>query len=322
MVDIPFDVHAHEAGRRLDVFLSRRIKRMSRSLAAALIREGMVRRAAGTSGVKPALRVAEGDRILLRRKRLEEAPTHDIVVPEVYVDDWILAVAKPGDLVVHPTASAYHRTLIRILRTRRGERALDLAHRIDKETSGLVLLARQPEAGARLKAQFASRQVKKAYLAVVAGVVGPDELRLDVPMRLKPRSASGVLMEIGGAGAQPAYTEVIVIARGPAATLVEARPHTGRQHQIRLHLAAQGHPIIGDKLYLGGEDVFIRALNGELDAASVLERVGHSRQALHAWRAQFLHPVTGAELALEAPPPPDFEDVLRRLEIAGRCAMV
>src|SRR5687767_1777628 len=142
MVDIPFDVLSHEHGTRVDVFLSRRIKRMSRSLAAELVRQGMVRRATIGEKLKPSSRVLVGERIILKRKKLDEAPTDDIIVPTVYIDDRIIAVSKPGDLVVHPTASAYHRTLIRVLRTRLGEQHLDLAHRIDKETSGLVLLAR------------------------------------------------------------------------------------------------------------------------------------------------------------------------------------
>jgi 23S rRNA pseudouridine1911/1915/1917 synthase len=313
MIDIPFDVLPTERGTRLDVFLSRRIKRMSRSLAANLIRSGMVSRSnaplvlgRATLIVKPGARIFEGERIFLKRKKLDEAPIDDIVVPLVYSDARMLAVSKPGDLVVHPTASAYHRTLIRVLRTRTGERFLDLAHRIDKETSGLVLLARDREAGTHLKEQFASREVKKAYLAVVAGVPELDRMTLDQPMRLKPDSDSGVLMEIGGEGAQPAVTEVVVLSRGTGASLVEARPHTGRQHQIRLHLAHAGHPIVGDKLYMGGEGVFLRALRGEIDGDELQRTVGHPRQALHAWKASFAHPETRAEMTLSAPLPPDF----------------
>lgn len=308
-------MHGHEHGLRLDVFLSRRIKRMSRTLAAALVREGSVRRRAGEP-VKPSAGVHAGETVILLRKRLDEAPTHDIVVPEVYSDAHLLAVAKPGDLVVHPTASAYHRTLIRVLRARHGTEELDLAHRIDKETSGLVLLTRDPTAGAHLKNQFATRTVKKAYLAIVAGLPREDEWVIDLPMRLAPGSTSGVLMEIGGAGAQPAVTEVTVLSRGNRAALVEARPRTGRQHQIRLHLAHLGHPIIGDKLYLGGEDVFIRALNDAIDGADLLGLVGHPRQALHAWRATFVHPGTRGELTLSAPPPPDF------LALAARFSLI
>jgi 23S rRNA pseudouridine1911/1915/1917 synthase len=316
MIDIPFDVQRDEHGTRLDLFLSRRIKRMSRSLAAMLIRSGMVRRSSAPVPLtKPAARVLFGDRILLKRKKLDEPPIDDIVVPILYEDRRMLAVSKPGDLVVHPTASAYHRTLIRVLWTRLGDTYLDLAHRIDKETSGLVLIARDPEASACLKGQFARRQVKKAYLAVVKGAIGVDSMVLDRPMRLRPNSDSGVLMEIGGDGAQPSVTEVSVLARAPDASLVEARPHTGRQHQIRLHLADAGHPIIGDKLYLGGEDLFIRALNKEASPEEVVRVTGFGRQALHALRASFQHPETKLPMTLEAPPPPDLVALMGALNL-------
>jgi 23S rRNA pseudouridine1911/1915/1917 synthase len=288
---------------------------MSRSLAAELIRQGLVTRRPGEV-LKPSVRVFSGERIILKRKKLDEAPIDDIVVPIVYRDEHLLAVSKPGDLVVHPTASAYHRTLIRVLRVRLGEDDLDLAHRIDKETSGLVLLARDPVISADLKDQFASRQVSKSYLAIVAGDPPWTSMTIEDPMRLKPGSDSGVLMEIGGEGAQPAVTDVEVLSRGHRAALVEARPHTGRQHQIRLHLAHHGLPIIGDKLYLGGEDVFIRALNAELAPETLLGLVGHSRQALHAWRATFRHPATGETMTLTAPPPPDLQELAKRFNLA------
>lgn len=307
-------MHSHEKGTRLDVFLSRRIKRMSRSLAAELIRQGMVTRRG--EALKPAARVFPGEEIILKRKRLNEAPTDDIVVPVVYEDAHLLAVSKPGDLIVHPTASAYHRTLIRVLRTRLGDENIDLAHRIDKETSGLVLLARDPVSGANLKDQFASRKVQKSYLAIVAGQPDFEETVLDEPMRLHPSSESGVLMEIGGADAMPSVTDVTVLSRSPTAALVEARPHTGRQHQIRLHLAHRGLPIVGDKLYLGGEELFIRALNGLIEPAELLGLVGHTRQALHAWKATFAHPATAAKMTIAAPPPPDFVELASRFGLS------
>jgi 23S rRNA pseudouridine1911/1915/1917 synthase len=288
---------------------------MSRSLAAELIRTGMVRRRDGEV-LKPAVRVFNGERIILKRKKLHEAPTDDLHVPIVYQDQHLLAVSKPGDLVVHPTASAYHRTLIRILRERLEDEHLDLAHRIDKETSGLVLLGRNQAVSTDLKDQFANRKVKKSYLAIVRGVPAFDELTIDDPLRLKPDSASAVLMEIGGADAMVSVTDVTVLSRGKTAALVEARPRTGRQHQIRLHLAHRGHPIVGDKLYLGGEQFFMDALNGAVDRTAVLELLGHTRQLLHAFRATFTHPVTRALLTLSAPPPPDFYEVAAALGLS------
>ena len=310
MVDIPFDVLWHEHGTRADVFLSRRVKRMSRSLAARVIRAGGVRKEPGGLILdKPSALVFSGERLVMKRKRLEEAPTDDLVIPIVYQDDRVLAVNKPGNLVVHPTASAYNRTLIRIMRARLDDERLDLAHRIDKETSGLVVMARDFDAASILTQQFARRTVEKRYLAVVAGTPVEDRFVVDVPMRLVPDSKTSCLMEVGGTGAMPASTEFVVLARGATASAVAAHPRTGRQHQIRVHLLHVGHPILGDKLYRADEEFFIEAVNGVYDEAEITARVGHHRQALHCWQMSFIHPgrkATGGEMTLTAPPPPDM----------------
>jgi len=313
LVDIPFDVRRWERGQRVDVFLSKRIPRMSRSLAARLVKTGRVRKEPGPDSLRPSIRLAEGDRVILQRRPLVEGSVDDIDIPVIHEDERVLAVNKPGDLVVHPTASAYHRTLIRILRTRRGEPALDLAHRIDKETSGLILLARDFEAASSLKSQFAERRVEKAYLAVVRGRMTDDESMIDVPLRLAD-SVTKVVMEPHPRG-DPALTFVTVLARGRDATLVEARPKTGRQHQIRVHLQQAGHPILGDKLYLGGEDFFIDALQGGYELSELVETLGHHRQALHAHGATFLHPGTRQPLSLRAPLTPDLVELCSRFGI-------
>jgi 23S rRNA pseudouridine1911/1915/1917 synthase len=312
MIDIPFEVLWHEQGVRADVFLSRRIVRMSRSLAAKLILTGCVRRDPPNGVLKPSSKLLHGDRLILKRKKLDEAPTDDIEVPIIFQDDRIVAVSKPGNLVVHPTASAYQRTLIRILRSRLQDERLDLAHRIDKETSGLVLLARDMEAAADLKTQFADRKVQKSYLAIVQGVPAEDEFVVDAPLRLVPDSESSVIMEVGGPDDLPALTDVTVLARGPDAALVEARPKTGRQHQIRVHLLSRGHPIIGDKLYRGSEQFFIEALRGEVNDEEIVARVGHHRQALHAHAATFRHPGTRETMTLSAPLPEDMRELAVR----------
>lgn len=313
LIEIPFDVAPHEHGMRVDLFLSRRMKRMSRSLAARLVRMGRVR-CVPSDGRTPALlkaaaRVFEGDRIIMKRKPLDEAPPDDIVVPIVHQDERVVGVNKPGNLVVHPTASHYHRTLIRIMRERLEEEELDLAHRIDKETSGLVLLARDFEAASSLKGQFAKRQVEKSYLAIVQGVPQQDHFVVTAPMRLAD-TPSKVMMEVvppGAEGAQPSLTEFVVLARGPDAALVEARPKTGRQHQIRVHLLHVGHPILGDKLYLGSETFFMDALRPDFPAEDIVQAVGHHRQALHAFSATFTHPGSGERVTLHAPLADDLQ---------------
>ena len=317
LIEIPFDVAPHEHGLRLDIFLTRRMRRMSRSLAARIVREGRVRRVPDGS-IKASARVFNGDRIILQRKPLKEGSPDDVVVPIVFEDTRLIAVNKPGDLVVHPTASHYHRTLIRIMRSRLNDEALDLAHRIDKETSGLVLIARDFDAASYLKKQFANRKVEKAYLALVAGAPTKDKFTIDVPLRLAD-TVSNVVMEVtepSDPRAQPALTEVLVLARGPEAALVEARPKTGRQHQIRVHLLHAGLPIVGDKLYMGGEDFFLEAICSDFPIEDTIATVGHKRQALHAWKAAFAHPSAGERMELTAPLPPDLLELAERYELS------
>ena len=299
MVDIPFQVLAHEQGTRIDLFLSRRIRRMSRSLAQKVIRGGSVRREPGGTVHKPSERLLSGDRVLLKRKRLVEAPDDHLDIPVIFQDDRLVAVAKPGDLVVHPTASAFQRTLVHIMRRRLGDPRLDLAHRIDKETSGLVLMVRDFEAAQDLNGQFARREVEKSYLAVVLGVPTEDEIEIDAPLRLVPNSLTRCLMEVGGA--QAALTEVSVLARGHGAALVEARPKTGRQHQIRVHLAHLGFPIAGDDKY------------GDFELNKGLAQAGLKRMFLHAGSVGFEHPATGSMLTLEAPLPAELRAFLNTL---------
>lgn len=283
------------------------MKRMSRSLAARLVRDGRVRRVPH-GALKASARVFEGERVILKRRPLQEASPDDVVVPIVHQDERLVAVNKPGDLVVHPTASHYHRTLIRIMRTRLDDEELDLAHRIDKETSGLILMARDFQAASLLKRQFAERTVTKAYLALVVGTPFADRFTVKASMRLAD-TVSNVVMEVvpdDHPDAQAALTEVTVLARAETAALVEARPKTGRQHQIRVHLRHSGIPIIGDKIYLGGESFFMDALRPDFDPADVIAEVGHLRQALHAWKAAFHHPGSGERMELSAPLPPDL----------------
>lgn len=307
LVEIPFEVREHEHGTRVDVFLSRRIARMSRSFAARLVRLGRVRRAGDEHRLRPSARVFEGETVIVLRRPLQEGDTDTIEIPILHQDDVLVAVSKPGDLVVHPTASHYKRTLIRIMRTRLNDESLDLAHRIDKETSGVILMARTFESASDLKTQFQYRRVQKSYLAIVRGCPRQEEVELDAPMRLA-QSESKCVMEVHPGGL-PSRTEVRVLSRGRDAALVEARPHTGRQHQIRVHLADWGHPIIGDKLYVGGEQFFMDALDGVYAPEEIRDRVGHDRQALHAFRTRFRHPGTQQSMEISAPLPPDLLDL-------------
>jgi 23S rRNA pseudouridine1911/1915/1917 synthase len=191
-----------------------------------------------------------------------------------------------------------------VLRERFPDERLQVAHRLDRETSGLLLVARDFAAASALKKAFQRRQVQKRYLALVHGAIASDELLLDQPIG----PAGGVVrvrMAVRSVddGGLPARTAVTVLRRGAGYTLVECRPHTGRQHQIRVHLDAIGHPIVGDKLY-PDESRFLRWAEG--GDAAIAGELPLCRHALHAAGLRFAHPVTNQPVEVVSPLPQDL----------------
>ena len=224
----------------------------------------------------------------------------------LYEDDAIIAVDKPAGLPVHPTARYLRNTLTAVLDERYPKQIVHLCHRLDKETSGVIVAARSVELEVKLKAAFAGRDVKKRYLAITHGAPREEQFLIDAPMALAGHEV-GVLMAITPVekGGLPSRTRVRVLERFGAFSLLECAPETGRQHQIRLHLAHVGTPIVGDKLYAHSPDVFIASLEDKLTdeqrALLMLER-----HALHAAAIQFDHPKSGAPIEIEAPLPKDM----------------
>ena len=225
----------------------------------------------------------------------------------VHEDDAMLALDKPSGLPVHPSATYHKNTLTFLLRERFGVDAPRIAHRLDRETSGLLLCARTREAERALKGAFENRRVAKCYLAIVRGRIPEDEGCIEFPMA-PVEEGLHILMETRPAGqGSPAVTRFRVVARNESATLVALAPQSGRQHQLRVHLSALGFPILGDKLY-GPEGVqpFLDYIEtGMTDA--LRRRLGHDRQALHAYELRFHHPRTGAPMRLHAPFPTDLD---------------
>lgn len=294
------------SGQRLDRFVQNRIPRLSRTRAQEIIRISGFRED-GTRR-RPSDLVREGEVILLVRETFAEPITpRDFDV--VYDDESILAVDKPAGLPVHPTATYHRNTVTYILKERYGKRAPQLAHRLDRETSGVLVCAKTIEVERALKNAFEGRRVQKTYLAIVRGRMANDDGFINLP--LSPvREGLHVLMEVRDDGdSSIAETHYVVRARKTTHTLVELHPKTGRQHQLRVHLASLGHPIVGDKLYgPEGESLFLEAmrqgLSPELEAL-----LGHHRQALHAHAVEFEHPVTGKHLRIEAPLASDLEEL-------------
>lgn len=303
---------------RLDRFIQSRIPRLSRTRAQEIVKacayrdDGTRRRASE--------RVRAGEVVLLVRPRFQEPDTPQ-QFGVVYEDRAVLAVDKPAGLPMHPTATYHRNTLTYLLREKYGDPPPHIAHRLDRETSGLVVCGKTFDAERSLKRAFEDRRVDKTYLAIVRGEVAEDEGRIDLPMRAAQDAELHVLMEVpeDGDGA-PASTRWTVTGRAGGHSLVELFPETGRQHQLRVHLAAIGHPIVGDKLY-GPEGVqaFFDYIDTGMEMTSdLLERLGHHRQALHAHTLTVAHPTDGEPMELTAPLPEDLRGLWTR---AGGAAL-
>jgi 23S rRNA pseudouridine1911/1915/1917 synthase len=280
----------------------------SRSQVQRLIRAGLV-----TVGSRPARKAGEavetGEVIAVRVERQELRATPESLPLEiVYEDADLLAVNKPAGMVVHVGAGVKSGTLVNALlhhigslSTAGGDLRPGIVHRLDRMTSGLMIVAKNNFTHRQLAAQFKSRTIHKTYTALVHGRVESDRGEIRKPVGRDPRRR--VRMKAGGLRPREALTVYRVLRRYPRFTLLEAKPHTGRTHQIRVHLSATGHPVVGDTLYgaparfhLGGREV------------KTLER-----NFLHASGLEFQHPRTGQSVTLKAPLPGDLEDFLGAL---------
>jgi 23S rRNA pseudouridine1911/1915/1917 synthase len=295
------------AGLRLDHFVKTQIERLSRTKIQAII-ETQLRRSDGHAP-KPATIVAAGEHYVIRREAKPEPPcprTFGIV----HTDRRVIVVDKPAGLPVHASAKFYFNTLARVLAERYpDEPELQLCHRLDRETSGCLVVARDRDAAAYVKQAISNKaRTVKQYVAVVHGQPPWDaEHVLDAPLRLATDADDTKLATvrvIAGDGGWDALTRVRVERRAGDYALVRCTLVTGRQHQIRAHLAHAGFPIVGDKLYAHGDDAFIEyceeGLTPELAARFVLPR-----HALHAARIVVPHP-DGGVVEAEAPLPPDL----------------
>jgi 23S rRNA pseudouridine1911/1915/1917 synthase len=291
-------------GWRLDHFLKRRIGRMSRTRIQSIIGEQI----SFPDGrpARPSSQVRAGETILLRRPApVEPEVPRDFEV--LFEDASVLVIDKPAGLPMHTTAKFWRNTLVALLRERYPQEQMEIAHRIDRETSGVLLIARNRKVASFLTRAFARRTVEKTYLALVKGQP-PDEGRIELPLRLldtKSRVMMGPARE-GEPGLLTAATRYRVVRRLAAHALCEARPLTGRQHQIRVHFAAIGHPIVGDKLYGASEALFMRACEEPLTPELLACFDGLPRHALHAHRLTFPHPVGGHPMTIESPLPADL----------------
>lgn len=302
-------VDAASTGVRLDAFLTARQPTLSRSRIKALIESAHA--TVDGAPAKPSARMRAGQRVEIVVPPREPATVtpQDIPLDIVFEDDALLVINKPPGLTVHPGAGQPSGTMVNAIVSRLpqllhlgGGLRPGIVHRLDKDTSGLLVVAKTDHALRDLQQQVASRTMRRVYLALVQGRLPHDEGTVDAPIGRDPRHRTRMAVVRGGRQASTRYR---VIERMAAHTLVEASLVTGRTHQIRVHLAHLRHPVAGDPVYGG------RA------AAGASSGLGLTRQALHAYRLRFRHPTIGAEMVFEAAPPADFTGAVARARAEG-----
>ncbi len=315
-------VRADEASSRLDRFLASKFSEWSRTRLKRLILDGKVR-VGGRTISDPEYRVKPAEQVELTVPAPKPAKpaAEDIPLDIVYEDDALIVIEKPAGLVVHPAAGNRTGTLVNALIAHcgaslsgiGGEKRPGIVHRLDKDTSGLLVVAKTDRAHRALAAQFADHGKKggleRGYLALVWGVPDPREGTIDKPIGRDPRSRVKMAVRANGRHAVTYYKVRAIYrdAKGkPVASLVECRLETGRTHQIRVHLAKIGHPLLGDSVYGAGFRTRAALLSTKAKRALALLK----RKALHAYLLGFVHPASGKPLKFERNPPLDFAFLL------------
>ena len=300
-----FLIPSEHAGKRLDQSLAELLPEYSRSRLQSWIESGHVKLSGAAASRKQ--KVWGGEAVEVTPEALPEETAfraENIGLDIVYEDDAILVINKPAGLVTHPGAGNWEGTLLNALLHHvpgaAGIPRAGIVHRLDKDTSGLMVVAKTLEAQTRLVRDLQARTVKRIYWAVALGVLKQSEGDIDAPIGRHPtqRVKMAVLGE-GHSGAKPALTHWKVLRQYPRAAWLECRLATGRTHQIRVHLTHLGHPLLGDPVYRG------RTPGTTLP---------FHRQALHAVRLGLVHPATGEFMEWEAAPPDDFANLLEALE--------
>ncbi len=314
------------AGQRLDAFLAAALDGLSRTRIQALVKQGAVSDGDGRTVASLSIKVAAGQRFTIDVPPPAPARPEPQRIPLViaYEDDHLIVIDKPSGLVVHPAPGSPDGTLVNALLAHCGESLSGIGgvarpgivHRIDKETSGLLVVAKSDAAHAGLAAQFAEHSIERRYTALAWGELRPLSGRIDADIGRDP--AHRTRMAVRRDGGRTARTYYTVMERySGLLSLIECRLATGRTHQIRVHLAHRGNPLVGDYLY-GGRRHLPQPWRDTAPAAAV-ESFG--RQALHAARLGFVHPVTGEALSFRAALPQDFAalvSVLDPLRNAGK----
>jgi len=312
-----FTIRGRVSERRLDQYLAAALPGLSRTFIQRLIRDGHVTVNAAPS--EPSYRIRRGDRIevVLDLPQGPAVPPEDIALDILYEDDHMLAVNKPPDMVVHPAKGHQSGTLVNALvghthtlSSAYGELRAGIVHRLDRDTSGVILCAKTDAAHSALAKQFEARTVEKHYLAIVEGEPELDADLIDAALGRSTRHPEA--MAVRRQGGKSARTIYRVQQRFRGFALLDVQLLTGRTHQIRVHLAHIGHPVVADGSY-GSRSALYRSdllgLEPPDDESPLI-----ARQALHAHRIAVAHPATGQRIEFTAPPPADFLALLGALQ--------
>ncbi len=349
---VRFPVPAEEAGERLDVFLARRLSQFSRNYLQRAIYAGAVQLhgpdlPSGKLRPNYKLRLGQVVEMRLPQPPPEGPLPEDIPLDVLYEDRWIIVVNKPPGMVVHPAAGHWEGTLVSALQHHfdqlsqlGGPVRPGIVHRLDRDTSGVMVVARNDLVHAKLSKQFSRRRVEKEYWALVQGSPARDRDVVELPIGRHLQHRHRMSTAPGSLRPRQAETFYEVLERFEQAALLRVLPRTGRTHQIRVHLAAVGHPVLGDHLYGGRAEVRLRELlprdwfthpggplNRKLRGVRLpeeqfdrlqkqLDQVVLSRQALHARRLKFLHPESRQMVQFTAPVPEDIQQALTWLRLA------
>ncbi len=297
------------SGWRLDRALAASVPTLSRERLKALISDGKVT-VSGALWRDPALKVrgTEAVTVSIPAARAAEAVAEDIPLSIAFEDEHLLVVDKPAGLVVHPAAGNLDGTLVNaLLHHCRGSLSgiggvarPGIVHRIDKDTSGLLVVAKTDRAHAGLAAQFEKHSIGRRYAAVAAGIPAPPAGRIETNLARSDANRQKIAVVVPPKGKR-AITHFRLVQPLKGASLIECRLETGRTHQVRVHMAHIGHPLLGDPFY------------GQGRLSDICQELGFRRQALHAAALIFQHPITQEKLAFESAPPSDIQELVSRL---------
>ena len=314
--EVTFDIKKAFEDRRIDRYLASRLPDYSRTFLQKLVKEGAVLVNGRT--VKSSYDIQKGDFISVRVPVLEESKIvpEDIPIDIVYEDDYLMLINKPYDMVVHPAGRHHCGTVVNALAFHcqnlsqvNGPLKAGIVHRLDRDTSGIMLTIKSDAVHSQIAMQFEKRSVRKEYLAVVEGelMFDSDEISLPIARHIIDSQKMAVRHDIG----KEAVSIYEVVERFRGYTLVKVMPKTGRTHQIRVHMRAIGHPVVADFMYSSQESCYLSDLLQKKREEGELPII--DRQALHAHRIEFFHPIHNKKMEFEVDMPEDISALVKTL---------